>query len=150
MQRDEDARAIWREVYPKLSEGKPALLGAATSRAEAQVMRLAMLYALLDLSRVIRAEHLFAAIAVWEYSEQSARYIFGSALGDPVADQILAELRRRHPDGMTRTRIREHFGRNKPADEINRAIGVLFDYHLIRVDKRDTGGRPAEVFFLRV
>jgi len=41
LRRDEEARAIWHEVYPELSEGKPGLLGAVIARAEAQVMRLA-------------------------------------------------------------------------------------------------------------
>ncbi len=150
MTRDDSARAVWHDVYPMLSEGKPGLLGAATSRAEAQVMRLAMLYALLDLSPEIRAEHLLAGLAVWTYAEQSARYIFGSALGDPVADAILAELRRRRQAGMARNEIREYFGRNKKADEINRALSVLFEHQLIRRELRETGGRPAELYFLRV
>jgi hypothetical protein len=38
------------------------------------------LYALLDESAVIRAEHLLGAIAVWHYCEQSVRHIFGDAL----------------------------------------------------------------------
>jgi hypothetical protein len=46
LRRDKQARAIWHSVYPSLSEGKPGLLGAVTSRAEAQTMRLACLYAL--------------------------------------------------------------------------------------------------------
>src|SRR5690348_3327012 len=50
MHRNEESRLIWREVYPELSEGKPGLLGAVTSRAEAQTMRLACIYALLDSS----------------------------------------------------------------------------------------------------
>ena len=124
LRRDDKARSIWHEVYPTLSEGKPGLLGAATSRAEAQVMRLATVYALLDRSRVITADHLMAGLAVWKYAEQSARYIFGTALGDPTADEILCQLRRRHPDGMTRTDIRDHFSRNKPVDEINRGSNV--------------------------
>jgi len=88
LKRDEKARALWHEIYPELSEGKPGLLGAATARAEAQVMRLAMIFALLDLSDVIRVEHLTAALAIWEYCEASARYVFGESLGDPVADEI--------------------------------------------------------------
>lgn len=40
LKRDEAARETWRYVYPVLSEGKPGLLGAVLSRAEAQVMRL--------------------------------------------------------------------------------------------------------------
>lgn len=93
LRRDERARTIWREVYPTLSAGKSGLLGAATSRAEAQVMRLALVYALLDESPMIRAEHLTAGLALWNYAEQSAKYIFGSKLGDPVADDVLYALR---------------------------------------------------------
>ena len=51
---------MWCAIYEKLSEGKPGLLGAVISRAEAQVVRLALLYALLDCSKLIRAEHLEA------------------------------------------------------------------------------------------
>ncbi len=148
VKRDDEAREIWRNVYPELSEGKPGLLGAATSRAEAQVMRLAMLYALLDQSDLIGADHLTAALAFWTYAEQSARYIFGSALGDPTADEILAELRRCSPNGMTRDAIRERFHRNKPSAEISRALAVLYEYHLVRFAKNnETGGRPAEVWY---
>jgi hypothetical protein len=47
------ARGVWREVYPGLSEGEPGLLGAIIGRAEAQVIRLALLYALLSRFAVI-------------------------------------------------------------------------------------------------
>ena len=77
VRRDEKARVIWKGMYPALSEGKPGLLGSVTSRAEAQVMRVALIYALLDESEFIRTEHLFAASSVWDYCEASARYIFG-------------------------------------------------------------------------
>jgi hypothetical protein len=148
--RDEAAREVWHDVYPTLSAGKPGLLGAATSRAEAQVMRLAMLYALLDQSEVIGVDHLIAGLALWEYAESSARYVFGSALGDPTADTILAELRRRQPDGMSRTEIRELFGRHKSADETMRALAVLFEHNLARRESKDTRGRPAEIWFTTV
>jgi hypothetical protein len=150
LRRDSATRDVWRGVYPTLSQGKPGLLGAATSRSEAQTMRLAMLYALLDRSQVIREEHLLAGLAVWTYADQSARYIFGSALGDPVADAILRELRRVHPDSLTRNDIREHFRRNKSAEEISRALGVLFECHLVRCERVETGGRPAEIWFARI
>ena len=122
IQRDDQARAIWREVYADLSEGKPGLLGAVTSRAEAQTMRLACIYALLDSSEMVRAEHLMAALAVWQYCEDSARFIFGDALGDVMADEILRELRSR-AEGMTRNDIREYFQRHKSSAEIGRALG---------------------------
>jgi hypothetical protein len=87
-------------------------------------MRIATLYAVLDQSAAIRAEHLAAALAVWHYCEESVRYIFGDSLGDEAADEI-ANLLRARPEGVTRTDIREHFRRHKTADEIDRALGVL-------------------------
>ena len=53
------------------------MLGAATSRAEAQVLRISVLYAILDKALWIRPEHLLAALAVWEYAERSARKSWG-------------------------------------------------------------------------
>jgi Protein of unknown function (DUF3987) len=70
-----DARRLWRDVYHELSEGRPGLLGALTARAEAQVVRLSLLYALWDdppcngnISELIEAAHLKAALAVWEFA----------------------------------------------------------------------------------
>ena len=64
LQRDADANMLWSDVYAELSEGKHGLLGAVTSRSEAQVMRLACVYALRDGSSQIRREHLESALAV--------------------------------------------------------------------------------------
>src|SRR5262249_24929699 len=80
MTRDEEARAIWCGVYGPLSEGRPGLAGALLGRAEAHVMRLAMIYALLDRSAVIRAPHLMAGLAVWDYAERSVYFVFGDDL----------------------------------------------------------------------
>jgi hypothetical protein len=82
VQRDHAARKLWAAVYPKLSEGLPGLLGAATSRAEAQVLRLAAIFAVLDLNNIVRVEHLNAALAVWDFTFASARFIFGDATGE--------------------------------------------------------------------
>ena len=50
----------------------------------------------------IELTHLKAALAVWAYCEASAKYIFGSTLGDPMADDILRALKRAGADGMSR------------------------------------------------
>jgi hypothetical protein len=42
--------AMWEEIYADLSKDTPGMLGAITARAEAQTVRLAMIYALLDRS----------------------------------------------------------------------------------------------------
>ena len=146
LHRDEAASRLWHEVYPALSEGRPGLLGAILGRAEPQVMRIAVIYGVLDQSRVVRAEHLRGGLAVWRYCEDSARFIFGDALGDPAADTLLDALRA-NPDGLTREQISVVvFGRHKPSGEISRALGWLLDQNLVTVERRDTGGRPAEAW----
>src|SRR5262249_30419670 len=146
IRRSEAARVMWRQVYPELSEGKPGLLGAVISRAEAQVMRLACLYALQDMSYVVQPEHLTAALSLWGYCELSARYIFGQRLGDPIADELLSALRR-HPQGMSRTEIRDWFGRNRKANEIDRGLALLAKQGIARIEESPTGGRHIERWF---
>jgi hypothetical protein len=141
------ARGPWAEVYGPLSAGKPGLFGAVVGRAEAQTLRLATLYAVMDCSESIEYEHLAAALALWGYAEESARYVFGDATGDPVADDILEALRAAGGEGLSRTEIRDLFGRHKSADRINGALGELMK--LGRVCKEDvpTGGRPTERWY---
>src|SRR5262249_24945246 len=101
---DDEAREAWYRVYGDLSDGQPGLCGAVIGRAEAQVVGFALLYALLDCSSQIRQPHLAAALALWEYCEQSVSTIFGDRMGDPVADEILTALQS-SPTGLTRTDI---------------------------------------------
>jgi len=147
IQRDDDSRILWKEIYPELSEAKPGLLGAVTARAEAQTMRLACLYALLDLSPVIKFEHLEAAIALWTYCEQSARFIFGDSLGDPVADTIKHALDE-NLEGMTRTEISGLFNRNIKSYRINNALNALLaSGNSFKDMVKNEHGRPSERWF---
>jgi hypothetical protein len=143
---DDAARERWIEIYQQLSTARPGLAGAATARAEAHTVRLALIYALLDLSKRIRLEHLEAALAVWRYSAASARWIFGDALGDPTADELWSTAKERH-GGLTRTEVSELFSRNKKRLEIERALGVLEDAGRLRRETRHAErGRSTEVW----
>ena len=141
------ARERWIAAYDELSRGEAGLAGAATARAEAHTVRLALLYALLDCSDVIQLEHLEAALAFWAYSAASARWVFGDSIGDPTADEIWALARDRH-DGITRTEVSNLFSRNKKAREIDRALQALIDAgRLERATIRDPGnGRTLTVW----
>lgn len=143
---DDAARERWIEIYEQLSSVRPGLTGAATARAEAHTVRLALIYALLDLSERIRLEHLEAALAVWRYSAASAAWIFGDSLGDPTADEIWAAAKER-PAGLTRTEVSDMFSRNKKRREIDRALAVLEDSGRLRRETRQPErGRNAEVW----
>ena len=150
LDRDDQARDRWCRVYDVLSAGKPGLLGAVTARAEAQVMRLACLYALLDSSSVIKLQHLEAGLALWDYCERSAAHIFGSSLGDRTADTLLAELRQVPELGLSRTQmLHDVFHKNKTAGDITEALRLLNDNGLAyrKDDPATEVGRGAERWF---
>ena len=143
---DAEARERWIEIYGPLSRGEQGLLGAAIRRAEAHVVRLAAIYATLDCSPAICLPHLEAALAVWRYSADSARWIFGDSLGDPTADEIWA-LAKTRSAGVTRTEVRDLFSRNKKAREIERALTALEEAgRLHRTTITDGRGRPSETW----
>lgn len=151
LRRDQAANELWHRVYRPLSDGFGGLLGSVTSRATAQVMRLACLYALLDRSNEIRLEHLEAALAVWQYAEDSAKYIFGMSTGDKMATAIQKALEGK-PEGLTKTAIFDLCGRNKTAAEIDSALELLSE--LGRIEKRSEQGggkpgRPTAIYTLR-
>jgi Protein of unknown function (DUF3987) len=147
LQMTEAARGQWEAIYPDLSAERPGLLGAVTARAEAQCVRLALIYALLDQQENIDVPHLRAALAVWEYCETSATRIFGNALGDPVADEIMRALLQAGSAGMTRTAIRDLFGRHRSGERIGMALSLLMTQGRARMEEKMTGGRPSETWF---
>ncbi len=147
MRRSPEAHEIWRAVYPELSrDDEPGLFGALIARAEAHVLRLAMMYALLGESAEILPVHLQAALAVWEFSENSVRYLFGDALGDPIADAVLQALRQ-NPSGLTRTEISNLLGRHRKAEEISRALDLLYRLKRAEWKNEQTDGRSVERWF---
>ena len=109
-------------------------------------MRLATIYALLDRSSLILKEHLLAGLAIWEYCEATARFVFGDSLGDPIADEIKRDLDIR-PKGMTRTEIANLFKRNKSSNQIGRALERLLANGSASFIREETNGRPVERWF---
>jgi hypothetical protein len=147
MRRSSEAREIWKAVYPELSrEDEPGLFGALIARAEAHVLRLAMVYALLGQSDEIGPKHLQAALSLWEFCENSVRYLFGDALGDPIADTILQALRQ-NPSGLTRTDISNLFGRHRRTEEIDRPLRLLQRLNRAGCKTEQTDGRSVERWF---
>lgn len=141
-----DARKAWEVTYEKLSAAQAGLLGAITARAEAQVIRLALIYALLDRKDQIEIDHLRAALAFWEYAEASAVHIFGDALGDPVADEIYRALKQAGDTGMSRTAIRDLFVRHQSGARISAALALLAANGRAGGKTTYTDGRPCETW----
>lgn len=144
VRRDTEARELWKEIYPDLSAGRRGMLGALIARGPAQVLRLSLLYALLEQSPAITPEHLLAALALWDYCEASTRHIFGDSTGDPIADRILAALRGN--GSMTQGEITDLLGRHVNAGRLGRALEALLAAGLARSVREETGGRPRTIW----
>jgi hypothetical protein len=147
VRRDPGATALWRTIYSGLAnDTSTGLLAAVTSRAEAQVLRLSLIYALIDCSNIIREEHLRAALAVWQYCQGSAKLIFGGIGADPLQDKVLHTIKQ-HPNGITRWDLHKAVCKHKPAAVLVEKLTRLRDAGLIESKTVTTAGRPAEMWF---
>lgn len=143
VERDPIAAERWKDIYLELSDERNGVLGSLTARSEAHVLRLSMLYALLNQSAVVRLEHLNAAFALWNYCEDSLEYLFGDGKRDNTAQRLLDALVERD---MTRTEIRDLFNKNLSRKRIDTALDSLEAAGLVERESIETGGRPAELW----
>jgi hypothetical protein len=141
------AADAWEDLYVALTlEPRIGLYGSLIARAEAQIVRLALVYALLDRSSMVDTAHLAAAVALWRYAERSIASVFGRSTGNRHADELLRILR----DGpLGREAAKRELGIRTAADlqdaiNVLRAIGAVETVKVVR----DGGGRPAEVLRL--
>jgi hypothetical protein len=136
MQWSDAAAALWRREYSRLSVGRPGLLGSVINRGEAHVLRLAVLYSLLEdrgpeWRGKITESGLRSALALWDYAERSARFIFGNSLGSPHAEKILDAIKVTGSEGMSRNEIRDLFSRHRDSEAVGRDLALLIRHELI-------------------
>ena len=135
----------WRDIYTRLAaDPDDGIAGPLRARAEAHVLRLALLYALIDGCHEIRTAHLRAGLALWDYAARSIAWAVAGASGDPLAEQVHAALAA-SADGLTRTQLRDLFNRNQPVARVDAALVALARTGRARRARVLTAGRPAEV-----
>lgn len=142
-----NAEAMWEGVYPEISKEHTGLAGSIINRGEAQTLRLALVYALLDGQGEIGECHLKAALAMWRYAQDSALYIFGDRAADPLEEKIL-EILKQGP--LTATELSAALNRNVPKDRLQPLLQQLEAQRRISVThiKQNGRGRPRLVFSL--
>lgn len=136
MPRTEEASELWREMYPALSSPRPGLAGLVTSRAHVQVLRMALVYALLDQKRSIGPEHLRAGKAFFDFTHECAASIFGNRFGDVVAQRMVSELQESETKEMTRTELYEAIGRNIGGVVIENSLTSLIEWGVVETYRR--------------
>jgi len=142
------AAELWSRKYRELTADRAGLFGAATSRAEAQTRRIAAIYALMDESDHVLIQHLKAALEIWRYCEQSARFIFGQRDPLPIDTEILELLRGAQKKGVTLTEISAAFSRHRKRYEIATALERLKKSGKATCQKVATSGRAAQRWFV--
>ncbi len=144
--RDPAAAELWNDYYPTLSQAQTGLHGAATGRAEAQVLRLSALYAALDCSPIIQLPHLHAALALWDYCSYSAASLFGDCVGDSIADRVLEALQA-SSSGLSRSQIWNLFHGHVGSGAIDQALEKLRSLGVATCRRLSGRGRPATLWF---
>jgi hypothetical protein len=149
VRRTAEARELWATYYRELEEReKPGIVGTLTARAPAHLLRMSVIFALLDGRDQVDVDHLRAARALTAYSEASVEYVFGTALGDAIADALLAALRKLpHGQGLDGTQQRDLFSRHATREELDQAREYLEAQGLAETITVKTGGRPKLVTF---
>jgi DNA replicative helicase MCM subunit Mcm2 (Cdc46/Mcm family) len=123
MMRDPATETLWEQAYRPLTEDRFGLYGVITQRAAPHVLRLSMIYALMDQSSIIKKPHLEAALALWDYSEQSVKMIFEDMTGDANVDLVLKCGRAFKK--ISRTEMWALVGRSSKKEELDRIVKVI-------------------------
>jgi hypothetical protein len=123
---------MWGPLYRRLTSDRPGMFGVLTSRAEPQVLRLALIFALLDRSEKIECVHLKAAELLWRYCEASTQYIWGDSLGNPLADRVRTLLQHAGKHGMSRSELYASLGNHSDKSKLSAALSLLAKYGLAR------------------
>jgi DnaB-like helicase N terminal domain/Protein of unknown function (DUF3987) len=117
------ARELWSHLYcGELRRPKGGNYAKATIRAAPLIMRMAVIYCMLDRAREIDVGHLEGGLAFWRYCDGTAAHLFGDVKTDDHLPKIIAHLES-SPRWLSRTQInREVFFGRLPAGELDRLL----------------------------
>ena len=147
MEMSDSAKAIWSTAYFQIKK-RGALgetINAMLERRAPITLRLAALFAVTDLTLIIEAQHLQAALAWAEYHLESIVFIFGSDPKQKEKAEHLNEYRTRimtalaNGGWVTRTAIRKAFSNRLDTNLLDEALaGMLADKHIERSELKNT------------
>lgn len=151
----EEAGELYDEVYEDLRRPRPGPAGEVLSRGAPMVLRLSLVYAMLDTSISIEKRHLLAALDIWDYVERSAKYIFRfkETTGNSDLDLLMPHLRgagRRGLTGKERWEIVANKGLTASRMDSAGWYGERMDILVIKTRSPKNGrGRPQKVWVLK-
>ncbi len=131
--------SLWKDVYFELSREHSGLAGSVINRAEAQTLRLALVYALLDCKGYIDKKHLQSALAMWNYAEQSALYIFRNKEKNDYEQKIVDALEQ---GPLNATELSKIFNGHLSKERLQPVLEQLEAKQKIFIERQKTAGRP--------
>jgi len=141
-----EAREVWAKIYPALTQDEPGAFGATIARAEAQTLRLALIFALLDCSGAIKPAHLRQAVAVWQYCRDSAAYLFGAMSTDKMVERVAKIITEAGAEGISQADLSKALNRHVKGDRLAAILAELQAAGRVTQTRVDTPGRPAVIW----
>ena len=135
----------WFVMYEELTKEHHGLYGAITARAEAQTIRLALIYALLDGKKEVDVQHINSALALWNYASDSARVLFHDRAVDPIEQKILSAL---SSGSLTASELSRALNNHVPKNKLKSTLISLEASNRITTQTEQTGGRPRTIITL--
>lgn len=156
------ARQYWSEAYLNLDRPMDSdFLNEILERRAPYTIRMAMLFAMADQTRVIEVCHLEAALAWIAYTLQTVKYVFADQASNPRqletrqhAAKILAFLRLR-PNGASKWDLNDDcFQKHCSSEKIDAALRFLLAETPPRIEVKinppgGKGGRPKTIYTLK-
>lgn len=127
-----DAKKYWAEQYLIVSTDMTGTTGSITSRSEAQVLRVALVFCLLEGVGTIEKCHIEAAVFLVSYCNESVNFIFSTPLENEAgtdANKLLAALAKKT---MTQTEISRLFSNNKSRTQLQELLTDLQNLNKIK------------------
>lgn len=122
------AVGYWAKVYRALADAEDdGPVGEVLARAPAYVLRLALLYALIDGHGAIDTPHIRAGLALVKYAIDTARDVFGTATGTTDLDKLATALQAAGPAGLTRQQVSGLFGRHRDTAQLDALTAELVE-----------------------
>lgn len=150
MFRSPEAEEFWAPIYGSFYGEREGLRWAMIARGDAQLVRLQLLYALLDRSPMIEIEHIESAFAVWKYVEDSINLTFSAGVyGDPDIDMLLQAIVDSGGHGLDRTQQIRLFSKHRSREELDAMRARLEESGAIRREIVQTRGRPREIWLAK-
>jgi hypothetical protein len=120
-----DALHFWNIQYHIVSSDKPGLLGSITARSEAYVLRLSLLFCLIDGLDAIEVKHMQAAIDLIGFCNDSVEFIFSTPADSDENTDAGKLLKALADKSLTQTEVSKLFNGHKNRKDLSTMLTDL-------------------------